>query len=202
MNKKAYLDLLKFYLSSLPDGVVGDILSDYEDHFNMALASGKTEEEVARELGDPEAIAKDYLSFEPKKTTRLNENITTKDKTSTEKILTYIGIGALILIASPLALVVLATLIALILGFLGTILGIFLGGVGTILGLFIGGGAAIVFSGSGSFSVLTNVLIGLTLISLSVFLAMVFVGLIRWLAGQIRDIYISLKWKWRRKHEG
>lgn len=201
MNKKAYLDLLKFYLSSLPDGVVGDILSDYEAHFNMALASGKTEEEVARELGDPEAIAKDYLSFEPKKTSRSNEDII-KDKTRKEKIFTYIGIGALILIASPLALVVLATIIALILGFLGTILGIFLGGVGTILGLFIGGGAAIVFSGSGSFSVLTNVLIGLTLISLSVFLAMVFVGLIRWLAGQIRDIYISLKWKWRRKHEG
>lgn len=35
-----------------------DILQDYREHFEIGLASGKTEEQIARALGEPEQLAK------------------------------------------------------------------------------------------------------------------------------------------------
>jgi uncharacterized membrane protein len=35
-----------------------DILQDYREHFEIGLAAGKTEEQIARALGEPEQLAK------------------------------------------------------------------------------------------------------------------------------------------------
>lgn len=37
-----------------------DIIYDYEEHFSIGLQSGKSEDEICRELGDPDNIAKQY----------------------------------------------------------------------------------------------------------------------------------------------
>lgn len=39
-----------------------DILMDYEEHFAIGLAEGKTEEEIAERLGSPSQIAKEMMA--------------------------------------------------------------------------------------------------------------------------------------------
>ncbi len=63
MNKRDYLDLLRYYLRDLPGVVVNDIIYDYEEHFNAGIENGKTEEQISEELGSPDDIAKEYLNF-------------------------------------------------------------------------------------------------------------------------------------------
>lgn len=64
MKKREFLDLLRFYLRDMPKTVTDDIISDYEEHFAIATEKGKSEEDICKELGSPEAIAKEYISGE------------------------------------------------------------------------------------------------------------------------------------------
>lgn len=41
---------------------IDEIIIDFEEHFSFKLEEGKTEEEVARKIGNPIDIAKDYLN--------------------------------------------------------------------------------------------------------------------------------------------
>lgn len=63
LNKTEYMDKLKDYLQGLPLYEQEDILSDYDEHFEVALSKGKTAEEIAKELGDPYDISRNYISF-------------------------------------------------------------------------------------------------------------------------------------------
>ncbi len=60
MNKKMFLQELSRYLYRIPQNERVDILADYEDHFSAGLEAGKTEEEIAASLGNPESIAKNF----------------------------------------------------------------------------------------------------------------------------------------------
>ena len=60
MTKKEYLDKLTKELGSMSYNDVKDILSDIEDHFTVGISAGKTEEDIANDLGDPKALAADY----------------------------------------------------------------------------------------------------------------------------------------------
>ena len=62
MNKNEYLNALRISLQSLPPEELEDILSDYEEHFNIGLSKGKSEEEISKELGNPKEISKNYKS--------------------------------------------------------------------------------------------------------------------------------------------
>ena len=53
MNRKEFIDKLKLYLQGMPESEIQDILSDYEEHFNIGISKGKSEEEIANELGEP-----------------------------------------------------------------------------------------------------------------------------------------------------
>lgn len=64
MKKREFLDLLRFYLRDMPKTVTDDIISDYEEHFAIASEKGKSEEDICKELGSPELIAKEYISGE------------------------------------------------------------------------------------------------------------------------------------------
>ena len=59
MTKTEFLRVLERSLSGSPQ-VKAEIIGDYEEHFRMGLAAGKTEEGIAASLGDPKAIAKAY----------------------------------------------------------------------------------------------------------------------------------------------
>ncbi|NLV88874.1 MAG: DUF4097 family beta strand repeat protein [Tissierellia bacterium] len=60
MNKKEYLAKLRMYLQGLPISELEDIISDYDEHFNVGISKGKSEEEISKELGDPKEVALSY----------------------------------------------------------------------------------------------------------------------------------------------
>ncbi len=57
MNKKEFLDNLSKYLRGIPGEDEKDIISDFEEHFEMGKKEGRTEEDLAKSLGDPKALA-------------------------------------------------------------------------------------------------------------------------------------------------
>lgn len=65
MNKAEFLAELGRALSGIPGDERREILADYEEHFQMGLAGGKSEEQISVSLGQPAAIARtfraDYL---------------------------------------------------------------------------------------------------------------------------------------------
>jgi uncharacterized membrane protein len=61
MNKQEYIETLRHYLAPLPEDERNELLRDYEAHFEYGQQNGKTEAEIARELGDPLALARDTV---------------------------------------------------------------------------------------------------------------------------------------------
>ncbi len=57
-----YLQALDRALYKLPRSEREDILSDLKEHFEIGLSQGKTQEQIAKELGEPDAIAKLYTA--------------------------------------------------------------------------------------------------------------------------------------------
>lgn len=65
MNKQAFIEQMDKALARLKPEERKEILADFEEHFASGLASGKAEEDVARELGDPVALAEQYTEGLP-----------------------------------------------------------------------------------------------------------------------------------------
>lgn len=64
MTKNEFIQKLRSSLSGLTSAQVDDICADYEEHFAMASASGKTEATIASSLGDPKMLAQSHLATE------------------------------------------------------------------------------------------------------------------------------------------
>nr|QNO51733.1 hypothetical protein LBHPMFOL_00002 [Methanosarcinales archaeon ANME-1 ERB6] len=58
MNKKEFMEKLDKALTGIPKDEKGEVIRDYEDHFSIGLEKGRTEEEIAKSLGDPASITK------------------------------------------------------------------------------------------------------------------------------------------------
>jgi uncharacterized membrane protein len=65
MTKQDFMHRLENALARLKPEERREILADFEEHFANGMASGKTEEEVARELGDPAVLAEQYTEGLP-----------------------------------------------------------------------------------------------------------------------------------------
>ncbi len=61
MRKNDYLALLNSHLAGLPENEKVEIILDFEEHFSVGLAKGKTEEEICEDLGDPVKNAEQYV---------------------------------------------------------------------------------------------------------------------------------------------
>ena len=57
-----FLNALEMALCGLDAQEKREILEDYREHFSLGLAAGKTEEEIALSLGEPEQLAKMYTA--------------------------------------------------------------------------------------------------------------------------------------------
>lgn len=57
MNKQAYLDALQKALAGLPPDTVARTMAYYEQRFIDAMVAGRSEQEIAEELGEPRQIA-------------------------------------------------------------------------------------------------------------------------------------------------
>jgi uncharacterized membrane protein len=58
-----YLNALSTALERLDISEREDILSDYREHFEIGLSQGKTEAQIAKELGEPSSIAKMFTAL-------------------------------------------------------------------------------------------------------------------------------------------
>ncbi|MGG4216895.1 DUF1700 domain-containing protein [Paenibacillus jamilae] len=61
MNRKQFLTEVEQRLAPLPAEVRHELLSDLSQHFDYGLVHGKSETEIAHELGNPEDIAREAL---------------------------------------------------------------------------------------------------------------------------------------------
>lgn len=89
MNKQEFMSRLSNALQNLPDGEKGDILYDYEEHFRIAAEKGKTEEEAAESLGNPETIAKGYRANAAINKAESNKSV----KHITKAVFSVLGLG-------------------------------------------------------------------------------------------------------------
>lgn len=60
MNKQTFLTTLRNSLKGLENQDIDEILYDYEEHFRIGMEQGKSEEEIAKTLGDVKSIARQY----------------------------------------------------------------------------------------------------------------------------------------------
>jgi uncharacterized membrane protein len=59
MNRDHFLSELRAALRGMPPREIDEILSDYRSHFAEAVATGRSEHDVAKALGDPRRIARE-----------------------------------------------------------------------------------------------------------------------------------------------
>ncbi len=62
MEKNRFIKELNRLLEKVPEHDRREMLYDYEEHFSIGLAEGRSEDELILELGDPSVIARDLLA--------------------------------------------------------------------------------------------------------------------------------------------
>lgn len=62
MNKEQFLTRLQKLLSPIPNEEANEILRDFEEHFSIGKAEGKSEADIVAALGAPEKIAKEMIA--------------------------------------------------------------------------------------------------------------------------------------------
>ena len=77
MNQNEFFNILMDGLRDFPEIKLHDIISYYENNFVLGLASGKTEEEIITELGNPNLIVNEYRTEDLK--TPINTEYFTTD---------------------------------------------------------------------------------------------------------------------------
>lgn len=200
MDKKNYLDLLKYYLKDLPANVIEDIIIDYDQHFIEGIQNGKTEEQISEELGRPEHIAREYLRLEPNLRRKSKANSSQADdlaSNSEDKTLKYILIAVALIVLSPVIIGVFSTIIGLIVAAFGISIALVFAGIAIVIALVAGAGAS--FMGTPitilSLHPLSNFLMFLFFIALGVFLFLLTIKFVQWLIKTLKNFYISMKWR-------
>lgn len=61
MTRELFMNELYRYLSVLPDIERREVMADYEEYFEVGKAEGRSEDEIADSLGDPELIATELV---------------------------------------------------------------------------------------------------------------------------------------------
>lgn len=94
MNKSEFLNELEIYLMHLPKTERDEIIFDYSEHFRLGLEDGKTESEIAKSLGEPSTIAKQYYINDKSQSSFINTNYDNNRRTK----YILIGFGALVIL--------------------------------------------------------------------------------------------------------
>lgn len=182
MNKNDYLNRLKTNLQGLSKEEIDDILSDYEEHFQIGLSKGKTEEEISKELGDPKEVAAGYkLNLKINQDTDKTNYSSKATNDNTKKFI----LGLLLVIVNIVVLFGPAmALFGIILGIFGMGIGFSFGGLGILLRL------PFVFIGN-SPHILTTLGLGLGLGALGILIVILGALIVKYLFILIRKY---LKW--------
>lgn len=139
MTRAEFMARLRRGLTALSTNTQADITADYEAHFNDAAEAGRTEEQTAAALGDPDRLARELRAeyglkaWEEKKSPR----------NATGAILALLGLGAIdILILAPILFSVISVFFSIA---MVVVIAFVMGGVVMIGGPIVGydGGAGI-----------------------------------------------------------
>ena len=127
MNRDEFIGILRNELSGIPKEEIEDILYDYEEHFEIGIHKGKTEEEIVKELGNPKSIAKSYRASIKITEAEKNPNATNLFKA----ILAAMALGFfnLVVVLAPFIVIV-----ALLFSLYAISVGFIIGGVGSFFG--------------------------------------------------------------------
>jgi len=150
MNKIEFISKLDYSLKGITYEDKKEIIYDYEEHFAVGIEQGKTEEDIAKALGDPRIIAKQFR----------NDYFITKAENNksagnlASAIFASVGVGflnlflipliiaaacvvfSLLLAAGSVILSLVVTLGSVLISIYAAALGLTLGGIGIILALF------------------------------------------------------------------
>ena len=173
MTRQAFLARLRDGLRGLPPQTIADILTDYEAHFSDGIAAGRTEDEVARALGDPDRLARELRAE-----SALNRWRDERSPSSAAgAVFAVLALGAIdILFLLPILMTVVMVIFAL---FLAAIICFVVGGGIFAAAPFVdppGGVAAGVFAGIGIMAGSASASAVLTLISIALINFLVWYG--------------------------
>lgn len=130
MNKRDFLSRLNVLLGAMPAEERKEVLYDYEEHFRMGMQEGKTEEEIARDLGDVYAIARQYhASF---KVVRAETNASAGNIVRAVLATAGLGFFNLVFILGPFM-----GLVGVLIGLFAAGFGITIGGIGILIGILL-----------------------------------------------------------------
>ena len=104
MKQSDFIATLEKALAGLKPEEKQEILSDFREHFSSGMAGGKTEEEIACELGDPASLAAQFTEGMSRATSP------TAEKMSSQDVLAIVG---LLIFDIFIAIHVIATLFAI-----------------------------------------------------------------------------------------
>lgn len=65
MTKIQFMNELYRWIRTMPDEDRSEVMSDYEEHFMIGKQQGRSEDEIAMSLGDPQKIAKELMNNYP-----------------------------------------------------------------------------------------------------------------------------------------
>lgn len=112
MNKKTYLNELAKELKSLPLNEQREVLEDYEEHFNMAQESGRSDEDIISGLGSPRKIAKELLA--QSEISRAEEDPSLRSVTRAVFATLGLGLFNLIFVLAPFIVLILIPVVLII----------------------------------------------------------------------------------------
>lgn len=129
MDRVVFLNQLRHSLNGLSEDEINDIIQDYEEHFEIGLSKGKSEEEIPRELGNPKDIAKNYINSSVEN--NINKPVNTNTVNSGRKLILFILLGLfnLIIVLGPYL-----GIIGILLGVFALAFGFFFIGIGILFG--------------------------------------------------------------------
>ncbi len=115
MLKNEYLRQLGQAMSSLPEYERDEILADYDEHFMMGLADGRTEVEIASALGDPRSIGREFAALSLIKRA---EEVPSAQSLSRAVVATVgLGLFNLLVVFVPYVILILILATILVIGF-------------------------------------------------------------------------------------
>lgn len=115
MHRDEYLRILASAVSSLPESERREILADYDEHFVIGMAEGRTDVDIASALGDPRSIGREFAALSLVK--RAEENPSAGYLSRAVIATVGLGIFNLLVVFVPFVILILILATILVIGF-------------------------------------------------------------------------------------
>lgn len=171
MNRDDYLRQLRHNLYGLSEAEINDIILDYEEHFQIGLSKGKSEEEISSELGNPKDIAKNYINQSSQVFREEAKTVIHNDGARRLLLIVLLGLFNLIIVIGPYI-----GAIGILLGIFGLGVGLFFAGIGILFGV-----PFLAIGSIGQLHILTVIGFCIGFIGLGILIVLLGVYLSKWL---------------------